>query len=213
MSHALVLGATGAIGGAIAAAIAPDATLTLSGRDAAALGRRARELGAARAIAADVRVELEVAALADGLPPVDVLVYAAGVALPEPLAAASLEAWEAQWRVNAFGAALVLKHLGPSLASGARVVLVGADPALAAGRSMAGYAASKAALDAVARVAALELRRARVSVTVVRPPAVASALWAPLGGPPAGALDPSVVGRAVAASLRQPPTAELTIER
>jgi|GEM_PF-157072 len=212
MPHALIIGATGAIGGALAAALSDRFELTLVGRDAGALGQRKRALSAARAIAADVSVELDLAALADDVTPIDLLVYAVGVARPEPLSAADRDAWDEQWRVNALGFALTLKHLGARLAQGARVVVIGAQPELAAARSMAGYAASKAALDAIARVAALELRRQRTTVTMVRPPAVASRLWEPLGGAPKGALDAQVVARAVAASLAEPATAELRID-
>ena len=212
MSHALIIGATGGIGGAIARALAPDHELSLVGRDASALGRAKQALGAARALTADVAVELDVAALADDLPAVDVLVYAVGAVTPQPLAEAGAEAWERQWGANVWGLALVVKHLGPRLAAGARLLVVGARPELAAARGMAAYAASKAAADGVARVAALELRRQKVQVTVVRPPAVDTALWRPFGGAPRGALAPAVVGRQVAEALRAPATPELLID-
>jgi short-subunit dehydrogenase len=211
MPHALVIGATGGIGSAIARALAPAYDLTLVGRDGAALGRLRGELGAARALAADVTVELEVAALADDLPDVDVLVYAVGTALPGALDAADVVAWETQWGANVWGFALSLKHLAPRLVQGGRVLVVGARPELSAARGMAAYAASKAGVDGVARVAALELRRQRVSVTVVRPAAVATGLWAPLGGAPKGALAPSDVANAVMEALRAEPQAELSI--
>ena len=212
MPHALVIGATGGIGSAIARALAPAYDLTLVGRDAAALGRLRAELGAARALAADVTVELEVAALADDLPDVDVLVYAVGTAVPGALGDADVSAWEAQWGANVWGFALALKHLAPRLAKGGRVLVVGARPELSAARGMAAYAASKSGVDGVARVAALELRRQRVSVTVVRPGAVATDLWAPLGGAPKGALAPSDVADAVARALRAEPQPDLLID-
>lgn len=212
MAHALIIGATGGIGGALATALAPNYELTLTGRDAQALGRLRRTLGAARAVAVDVTSELELAALRGDLPSVDLLVYAVGVARPEPLEGASDDAWSEQWRVNAQGFALTLKHLTPALAAGARVVAIGAQPQLAAARQMAGYAASKAALDAIARVAALELRRARVSVQVVRPGAVATELWAPLGGAPKAALASDAVGERIAAWLAAGEKGDLAID-
>lgn len=212
MAHAVIIGATGGIGAALAGALAPTHTLTLAGRDAQALGRLRRELGAARAVAADVSVELELAALADDLPGVDLLVYAAGIARPEGLGDASDAAWSEQWRVNAFGFALTLKHLAPRLASGGHVVAIGAQPALAAARQMAGYAASKAALDAIASVAALELRRHKVGVRVVRPGAVATGLWAPLGGAPKGAMQPQALAERIVAWLAQGAAGDLTID-
>ncbi len=207
----MVIGATGGIGSAIARALAPAFDLTLVGRDAAALGRLRGDLGAARALAADVSVELEVAALADDLPDVDVLVYAVGAALPGALGDADLAAWETQWGANVWGFALALKHLGPRLAKGGRVLVLGARPELSAARGMAAYAASKAGVDGVARVAALELRRQRVSVTVVRPGAVATNLWTPLGGAPKGSLAPADVADAVVQALRAEAQPELLI--
>jgi len=207
----MIIGATGGIGSAIARALAPAFDLTLVGRDAAALGRLRGDLGAARALGADVAVELEVAALADDLPDIDVLVYAVGAALPGALVDADVAAWETQWGANVWGFALTLKHLAPRLAKGGRVLVLGARPELSAARGMAAYAASKAAVDGVARVAALELRRQRVSVTVVRPGAVATDLWTPLGGAPKGALAPADVADAVAQALRAEPQPELPI--
>ncbi len=207
----MIIGATGGIGSAIARALAPAFDLTLVGRDAAALGRLRGDLGAARALGADVAVELEVAALADDLPDIDVLVYAVGAALPGALSDADVAAWETQWGANVWGFALTVKHLAPRLAKGGRVLVLGARPELSAARGMAAYAASKAGVDGVARVAALELRRQRVSVTVVRPGAVATDLWAPLGGAPKGALAPADVADAVAQALRAEPQPELLI--
>jgi NAD(P)-dependent dehydrogenase (short-subunit alcohol dehydrogenase family) len=207
----MVIGATGGIGSAIARALAPAYDLTLVGRDAAVLGRLRAEIGAARALAADVTVELEVAALADDLPDVDVLVYAVGAAVPGALGEADVAAWEAQWGANVWGFALALKHLGPRLAKGGRVLVLGARPELSAARGMAAYAASKAAVDGLARVAALELRRGRVSVTVVRPGAVDTGLWAPLGGAPKGAMDAHDVAARVVEALRSDAQPELLI--
>lgn len=203
MAHALVLGATGGIGGAVARRLAPGHDLTLSGREAAALGALARELDA-RAVPADLASELEVAALFEGLPPLDVLVYAAGAARRAPLAELRAADAQAMLDANLLGLAYTLRHARPRLAAGARIVVVGARPELAEAPGMALYAASKAAVAALVAVARRELRGA-ATLTLVLPAAVDTPLWDGVAPVPRGALRPAEVADAVAAALEGAP--------
>lgn len=209
MSHAVIIGATGAIGGATAEALADAYELTLVGRDAARLRERRAALDA-RALATDVGDELEVAALFRDLPPIDVLVYAAGAVRPEPLTELQGEHLREVMDANFTGVALVLKHALPKCADDARVFVIGARPELVTFRSFAGYAAAKAAVAALLQVAALEAR-SRVAFTLVLPKAVRSAFWEPVGAPPKGALEPAEVATAIREALAREPEAELRV--
>lgn len=193
--NTLIIGATGGIGAATARAFAAQGgTLTLSGRDEDKLSALAGELGAAHH-AADVGYESHVKALLDGVEGLDTLVYAAGVAMPEPLKDADPAKVRAVWNANYFGALWVLKHGLARLNAGGRVYLLGARPELVTARGFSQYAASKAALATAASIARLEARG--VGITLVLPPAVDTGLWAQVGRAPKGAITPDVVAHAV----------------
>lgn len=194
--NGLILGATGGIGAATARAFAgAGATLTLSGRDEAKLSALAAELGAASKVA-DLGYESHVKALLDSLEaPLDTLVYAAGVAMPEPLRDADPGHVRAVWNANYFGALWVLKHALGRLNAGGRIYLLGARPELVTARGFSQYAASKAALARAAEVARLEARG--VGITLVLPPAVETGLWTQVGKAPKGAISPDLVAQAI----------------
>ncbi|GGO39496.1 SDR family NAD(P)-dependent oxidoreductase [Deinococcus humi] len=207
--NTLILGATGGIGAATARALAGGgAKLTLSGRDEARLLALASELGAASRVA-DVGYESHIKALFDGLDGLDTLIYAAGAAMPEPLKAADPAKVRAVWNANYFGALWVLKHGLERLNTGGRVYLLGARPELVTARGFSQYAASKAALARAAEIARLEARG--VTVTLVLPPAVDTALWAQVGKAPRGAITPEEVARAIAADRAGPGGTELRV--
>lgn len=207
MKHALIIG-TGGIGAAIAKQLSGYA-LTLAGRNPQTLSSLKQALGA-DAVLCDVSSELEVKALAEALPPLDLLVYAAGVVYPEPLSAASAGRWQETFDANVTGVFYAIKHLAPKFAPGARAFVLGARPELVTFRTFGAYAASKAALAALLEVARLELR-GRVSLTLVLPKAVRTPLWDTVGPPPKDALEPEVVAAAIAASLAGDPVPELRV--
>ncbi|MBZ9750987.1 SDR family NAD(P)-dependent oxidoreductase [Deinococcus sp. HMF7604] len=207
----MVLGATGGIGAATARAFAAAGdTLFLSGRNEARLLTLSRELGA-QARATDLGYESHVRALFEGLPAtLDTLVYAAGAALPGPLAEADPAQVRAVWNANYFGALWMLKHGLRHLNTGGRVYLLGARPELTTARGFAQYAASKAALARAADIARLEHRS--LGFTLVLPPAVDTGLWTQVGRVPKGALAPAAVAQAIVADRAGPPQAELRVE-
>lgn len=151
----LIVGATGGIGAAAARAFAAQSgPLWLSARHRERLETLAAELGA-EARPADLGYESHVSALLEGLTELDTVVYAAGAALPSPLAEADPARVRAVWNANYFGALWLLKHGLGRLAPGGRMYLLGARPELVTVRGFSQYAASKAALARAAEVARL----------------------------------------------------------
>ncbi|GGL96490.1 SDR family NAD(P)-dependent oxidoreductase [Deinococcus aerophilus] len=209
--NTLILGATGGIGAATARALAAsgDGTLTLSGRDEGKLQALVGELGAAFKVA-DLGYESHVRALFDGLGSLDTLVYAAGMALPEPLKDADPRHVRAVWNANYFGALWVLKYGLGRMAPGGRLYVLGARPELVTARGFSQYAASKAALARAAEVARLEARG--VGITLVLPPAVDTALWTQVGRVPRGAISAEEVARAIAQDRAGPGEPELRVQ-
>lgn len=120
------------------------------------------------------------AALA-GLPAPQALVHAAGVLRVAPLGQLKAEDGALMWRLHVDAAARLADRLLPAMAAngGGRAVLIGSRVAQGkAGRSQ--YAATKAALIAMARSWAAELAPRGVAVNVVSPAATQTAM---LGDP------------------------------
>ncbi len=119
----------------------------------------------ADAISADEAVRAVRNATAGG---VDAIVHAAGLQFSAGVADLKPEHGERMWAVHVRGAELLVSGLVGSLVEGGRIVLVGS-------RTMSGvpgksqYAATKAAMVAMARSWAAELAPRRVTVNVVAP--------------------------------------------
>lgn len=179
---ALVTGAAGGIGRAVASALADEgARIVLVDRDAervAALVETLRTRGAeVLGLTVDVTDEAQVAgavqAAVAAFDRLDLVVGCAGVSGPvgEPLEAVSLQAWEAVFAVNVTGSYLLLKHAIPALraSDAASVVLVASDSALVATAGMVPYCASKAAVLQLARAAAVELAGDGIRINAICP--------------------------------------------
>lgn len=97
------------------------------------------------------------------------LVYCTGIVRDAPIALASDESWESTFQTNLRGAFFVLRAAARDLmvAGSARVVLVSSVSGQLANPGQAAYAASKAGLDALARVAASEFGRFGVCVNTI----------------------------------------------
>ncbi len=163
--RALIIGDSGGIGGALAAALAAR------GASVAGLSRRrdgfdlTDEATIARA-AASVAGPFELILDATGALEID------GRGPEKSLAALDPGAMAAQFAVNAIGPALLLKHLHPLLPKPGRGVFATLSARVGSiGDNRLGgwisYRAAKAALNQIVRTAAIEIARARPEAVVV----------------------------------------------
>ncbi|WP_243089820.1 SDR family NAD(P)-dependent oxidoreductase [Thermus neutrinimicus] len=201
----LILGATGGLGGALARALKGH-DLFLSGRRARALGELAKEVGG-QAVPADLADELEAKALLEEVGGLDMAFHAVGHAVKAPIREAEREHVENLLKTHLLTSHFLLKyaHFRP----GARVVFFGAYPRYVQVPGFAPYASAKGALEWYLEAARKELRREGIRLVLVRLPAVATGLWAPLGGPPKGALSPEEAVRRVLEGVFQEPPPEV----
>jgi NADP-dependent 3-hydroxy acid dehydrogenase YdfG len=211
---ALVTGASGGIGAAVARALAPGHDLLLGGRDAHALAAVARDLPGARPWPVDLT---DTAAVAEAAVSLDVLVHSAGVGLLGTVAETPADTWRHQFEVNVVAVAELTRLLLPALrAARGRVVLLNSGAGLTARAGWASYAASKFALRAFADALREEESRHGVRVTSVHPGRVDTemqrAVVAQEGGRyrPEAYLRPESVAGAVLLAVTAPADAALT---
>jgi NADP-dependent 3-hydroxy acid dehydrogenase YdfG len=172
---AVVTGASSGIGEASARVLAAQGFHVVAvARRADRINRLAEELGGT-AVVADVTDDGAVAALAAGLPRVDVLVNNAGGAKGlAPVAEADLDDWRWMWETNVLGTLRVTRALlGKLIASGdGLIVTVTSIAALEVYDGGAGYTAAKHAQGALHRTLRGELLGTPVRLTEIAPGAV-----------------------------------------
>lgn len=184
---ALVTGAASGIGKAcVASLLARGAAVIGLDRSSSvgALHHRQDYLG----LTCDVTSEPEIErALEEGVRAfggLDILVLNAGIFPPSaPVSALSSESWRATMSVNLDANLVLLRESHPLLKlspAGARVVIIGSKNVPAPGPGAAAYSASKAALQQLARVVALEWGGDRIRVNTIHPNAVFdTGIWTP----------------------------------
>ena len=206
MPTALITGAGGGLGSAIAAALAPTHTLLLAGRPSKRLDDVARRLGAGT-VALDLADTSTLPDIPDAL---DVLVHNAGVAFPDSVVDSRIHDWRTTFEVNVIGAVALTQASLPALrrAKG-QVIFVNSGAGLNVLAGMASYSASKFALRAFAD--SLRAEEPTLRVTSVHPGRVATAMQRQLiefeGGKydPKHFLRPETVARAIADIVATPP--------
>lgn len=150
MPTALITGAGGGIGSAIATALAATHTLLLAGRPSDRLDAVAERLGATT-FPLDLTDTDEIAATCEVVDELDVLVHNAGLSIPGHVADSNVDEWRATFAVNVFGPVDVTLALLPALRSArGQVIFINSGAGRAVSSGMASYSASKFALRAFA---------------------------------------------------------------
>ena len=150
MATALITGAGGGIGAAIAEALAPTHTLLLAGRPSSRLDAVADRFGATTWPMELTDVD-QIDAAAEVLTELDVLVHNAGVAYPGRVAESTPDQWRATFEVNVTGAVALTLALLPALrAARGQVVFINSGSGINPSPGLASYSASKFALRAFA---------------------------------------------------------------
>lgn len=213
MPTALVTGASGGIGAAIAEALAPTHTVLLAGRPSPRLDAVAQRLGATT-WPLDLTDLDEIESAAEVLTELDVLVHNAGVAYPGRVAESTPEQWRASFDVNVTGAVALTLALLPALRRArGQVVFINSGAGLNVSPGLASYSASKFALRAFAD--SLRADEPLLRVTSIHPGRVDTEMQRDLVAYEGGAYDatkflaPQTVAAAVVQAVATPPDAHL----
>lgn len=211
MPTALITGASGGIGAAIAQALAPTHTLLLAGRPSPRLDAVADRFGATT-WPLDLTDVDEIESAAEVLAELDVLVHNAGVAYPGRVAESTPEQWRATFEVNVTGAvALTLAMLPALRAARGQVVFINSGSGINPSPGLAAYSASKFALRAFAD--SLRADEPLLRVTSIHPGRVDTEMQRDLVAyegadyDPARFLTPETVAGVVAQVVATPPDA------
>ena len=173
MKHAVVTGSSSGIGRAIAQALL-DAGWRVTGFD---LASATITHSAFRGVSVDLTEGDALRAAASKIGDLNALVHAAGVLRVGTIGALDHASGALMWKLHVDAATHLADALIPNMVAGGngRVVLIGSRVASGmAGRSQ--YAATKAALIALARSWAAEVAPCGVTVNVVSPAATATAM-------------------------------------
>lgn len=130
---------------------------------------------------ADVRVDVSddtaVAALADQVGPIDVLVTSAGVVGPNvPLLQTTDEGWREVWEVNVLGTVSMIRAFAPGMVERGwgRIVTFASMAGKDGNPGLSVYSASKAAVIALTKSVGKELARTGVLVNAIAPAVIAT---------------------------------------
>jgi 3-oxoacyl-[acyl-carrier protein] reductase len=188
---ALVTGASQGIGEGVARLLAArGARVVLAARSLDRLEALAAEIaaagGAARALALDVAQPESVAGQLEQLPEefaaIDILVNNAGITADNLLARMSLADWERVLRTNLTGAFALSRELvrGMMRRRWGRVISISSVVGLMGNAGQANYAAAKAGLIGFSKALARELGSRSITVNVVAPGLIETAMTASL---------------------------------
>jgi NADP-dependent 3-hydroxy acid dehydrogenase YdfG len=213
MPTAMITGAAGGLGSALATALAPTHTLFLAGRPSARLDEVAEQFGATT-WPIDLEDVDDIPAVLEPIVELDVLIHNAGVAYPGRVAESTVDEWRATMSVNVVGAVALTLALLPALrAAGGHVVFINSGAGINASPGLASYSASKFALRGFAD--SLRNDEPSLRVTSVHPGRIATVMQEGLvayeGGDydPSRYLQPETVAKVVADAVNAPPDAHI----
>lgn len=216
--RALVTGGSRGIGLAIARALAAaGVSLHLVARSEAQLAAACAELNGATAHPLDLTDDGALAALAEALPPIDILVHNAGYLQLGSVAEAPLSALEQHYRLNVRAPYALTQRLLPTLvARRGQIAFINSGAGLAARANWSQYAMSKFALRALADSLRAEVAPKGVRVISLYPGRTASEMQRQVCAmegeryEPERLIQPQDVAAALLAALQLPDSAQLT---
>jgi NADP-dependent 3-hydroxy acid dehydrogenase YdfG len=213
MPTAMITGASGGLGSALATALAPTHTLFLAGRPSSRLDEVAAEFGATT-WPIDLADVSGLSAVVEPIVEVDVLIHNAGVAYPGRVAETSVDEWQSTMQVNFIGAVALTLSLLPALRSaGGHVVFINSGSGINASPGLASYSASKFALRGFAD--SLRNDEPSLRVTSVHPGRIATVMQEGLVAyegreyDPSQFLQPETVAQVVADAINAPRDAHI----
>jgi NAD(P)-dependent dehydrogenase (short-subunit alcohol dehydrogenase family) len=177
--NVVITGGTTGIGLATAIAfINAEATVWITGRNAANLEKAAAEINSPRlkTVISDTSKLSDIAileqAIAESDHKIDVLFLNAGIAVFEPLEQVTEENFDAQFNTNVKGHFFTLQKLLPHLKNGSSVIFTSSTVATASNLGASVYSATKASINKIAKIAANELAGRKIRVNVISPGSV-----------------------------------------
>jgi NADP-dependent 3-hydroxy acid dehydrogenase YdfG len=213
MPSAMITGASGGLGSALAEALSPTHTLFLAGRPSSRLDEVATRFGATT-WPVDLADTDAIPAVVEPIVELDVLIHNAGVAFPGRVAESTVDEWRKTMAVNVIGAVALTLALLPALrAVGGHVVFINSGSGINASPGLASYAASKFALRGFAD--SLRGDEPSLRVTSIHPGRIATEMQEGLISyegreyDPSHFLSPETVAKVVADAINAPPDAHI----
>ncbi len=172
--NVVVTGGSTGIGLATAKAfINAGANVLITGRNPENLKKAAMEINnpKLKTVVSDTSNLAGIAALEKAIAgnKLDVLFLNAAIAVFAPIEHTTEEDFDAHFNINVKGYFFTLQKLIPHLASGSSVLLTSSVVATGSGAYSSVYAATKAAVNAIGRIAAVELAEKNIRVNMVSP--------------------------------------------
>lgn len=182
---AVITGGNSGIGYATAKALNENgAKVIITGRRREAIEKAASELGVSGLLADQSNlsdIDKLVAKVKSDFGKVDILLINAGITKFAPIELMAENVFDEIMNVNFKGAYFTLSKFIPILNDHASVILLSSTSATISPQSASVYAASKAAINAVMKIAALELSSRKIRVNAVSPGPVATEIMNKLG--------------------------------
>lgn len=174
--NVIITGGSAGIGLATAKTfIAKGADVLVTGRNTGSLDQASSAINSPKfkTFASDISKQEDIAALEREVSEigkkVDVLVLNAGIAKQFSIEETTEEVFDDLFNINVKGLFFTLQKLIPHLAEGASIILISSGVSVSGYAQMGAYAATKSAVDAIARTAAIELADRKIRVNTVAP--------------------------------------------